>query len=525
LTFFGAISTHAQVISEPVTKVTSGAILQTTKGSLLVLYGIEAPKRGSPAAQIAKDFTAAQVIGKDTVIEVYAQKFGLTYVKVLLADKQDLSKLLLNKGLATWDRGAWPELVDFDTLEKAGKLAFETEQSNALMKREAERVANNERLQKEDEARQLERQKKEWERSVKEWIGFSPEQRESIRTALEARRKALEPKVTRARALYNVIASADKVLDSLSEAKSRADRAYAEYESIFGPELSAEIEKREVEDFMANNETALAALVTEFDRLNAEINVEYTAYASESQRVAALDSTLSPDVMEAEKTGQRSSIARAAEVNSDATGTGFLIAKDLIMTCAHVVENAKTINVRTRRDKVIPATVVAKDDNSDWCILRVKGIIAHHIPLAQKTPEVGSTVFTLGYPLGKLMENKDPIAGSGNVAALQGIGGDKRHIQVTVPLNNGASGSPILNLNGEWVALASHKVNDIVALNMTGAVPQGLNFAVRADFIEPNATIRLDTKFARGGSETELTLQETVRRYSESVVLVLVERG
>lgn len=519
-----ATAVHAELVSAPIASVSSSTILKTDTGKLLVLYGVEAPRAGTTASQSGKEFTTDQVVEKNVAIELYAEKYGITYVRVILPDKRDLSKVLLEQGLATWDRAVWPDLKDFAELEAKGRAAVAETRANAQMQRDAERAAAIKKNQEEEAARQLERWKKDWEKQVKDWNTMSAEERKAMRDSLEASRKALEPKFQRARNLYNAIARADDTIFDNDQSKGRVEEVYAQYRQYYGPDFELEFRLREAEDIQADNRVILNDLIAAFDQVNAEINAEYPAYAQESQRIAALDATLPPDKKKADNIPDRTAIAKAAENSADSTGTGFLIANNYLMTCDHVVRGGKKITVRTRQDKVLPATIVVQDADSDWCVLKVSGVVAKPIPVATAVPEVGSTVFTLGYPFGSLMENKDAVAGSGNVAALQGIKGDTRHLQVTVPLNEGASGSPIMNTNGEWIGLASHKVNDRVALEVIGSVPQGLNFAVKANFIETNAQRKGKITFDRGGAKKQLALQDVVKQYSDAVVLVLVDR-
>jgi len=68
------------------------------------------------------------------------------------------------------------------------------------------------------------------------------------------------------------------------------------------------------------------------------------------------------------------------------------------------------------------------------------------IPLATKQARVGDKVFTIGYPHPDLM-GAEPKLTDGIIISLTGIGNDLRTYQITVPVQAGNSGGPLLNMN------------------------------------------------------------------------------
>lgn len=85
--------------------------------------------------------------------------------------------------------------------------------------------------------------------------------------------------------------------------------------------------------------------------------------------------------------------------------------------------------------------VLVDDDEHDVCVLNgeMKG---HPIPLAAADPAVGSLVYTAGYPRGRF------LISMGIWSGMQ----DGYAVSSTV-VNPGASGSPVLNSNGEAVGV------------------------------------------------------------------------
>ncbi len=208
------------------------------------------------------------------------------------------------------------------------------------------------------------------------------------------------------------------------------------------------------------------------------------------------------------------------------SGTGFIVAEGgHVMTCAHVVEGAKSLRIRDENGRYHSASVVTIDPANDLCLLVSRSITNSPIPSApMNSVALGQTVYCLGYPLeGTDSQNLSPVVGNGVVASLRGLEGDTRHLQVTVALNPGNSGGPVFDETGRWVGVAAHKLGDLYRLRKSGSVAQGFNFAVKsalaATMVDtiPNVTLPV------ANDAKKHTLEELVKRLSPSVLLILAE--
>ncbi len=152
-------------------------------------------------------------------------------------------------------------------------------------------------------------------------------------------------------------------------------------------------------------------------------------------------------------------------------GSGFFIATDRVVTNRHVIENAHRGEVHTHNGGVYPVKgVVAVDAEGDIAILRVEAPANQVRPLAldRTSPQEGESVVVIGNPLGL-----EGSVTNGIVSAVRDIPTFGRIIQITAPISSGSSGSPVVNMQGQVIGVAT--------LQITGG--QSINFAIPSERI------------------------------------------
>jgi S1-C subfamily serine protease len=154
-----------------------------------------------------------------------------------------------------------------------------------------------------------------------------------------------------------------------------------------------------------------------------------------------------------------------------ARGSGFCVAVNRIITNRHVVEDAFRIEVHTtggREYRVIK--IASVDEDGDLALLETESLNAQVKPLtvANFSPREGEKVMVVGNPLGLEGSVSDGI-----VSAFRNVRGVGKLIQITAPISPGSSGSPVINVSGEVVGVAT--------LNLEGG--QNLNFAISSERI------------------------------------------
>lgn len=122
--------------------------------------------------------------------------------------------------------------------------------------------------------------------------------------------------------------------------------------------------------------------------------------------------------------------------NVQSSGTGFLISKDEILTCFHVVRDSLNIKIKLN-DIERPATIKYVFPDDDLAVLNFNNDLKDYNVLDYKivTSKKNSEVTTVGFPY----SSKTVIITKGIISGYQ-----DSVIQTDSPLNSGNSGGPII---------------------------------------------------------------------------------
>lgn len=176
--------------------------------------------------------------------------------------------------------------------------------------------------------------------------------------------------------------------------------------------------------------------------------------------------------------------SRSGTVVGTVTGSGFFITTNgHLVTNFHVVRDRPTVTVQ--RDGVTyPARVLASDPANDIAILKID---APSTPLpvgSAREVRVGEDVIALGYPLATV-QSQEMRASFGRINALSGVNSDNRLLQIDTPVQPGNSGGPLIGPDGRVIAVVTARLDDLMTLRATGALPQNVSFGMRIDYIAP----------------------------------------
>ncbi len=162
------------------------------------------------------------------------------------------------------------------------------------------------------------------------------------------------------------------------------------------------------------------------------------------------------------------------------SGTGFCIHSDgYVLTNHHVIDGAREILGRSPRQRCRLEPIFS-DPTNDLALLRADTALPGVAAFREgRSAQPGEPVIVVGYPLGGLL-GSGPQVTTGNISSLIGPGDDTRTLQFTAPTQSGNSGGPLLDSDGTVVGVVSAKLNAAHIHEMTGDIPQNVNFAIKA---------------------------------------------
>ncbi len=154
-------------------------------------------------------------------------------------------------------------------------------------------------------------------------------------------------------------------------------------------------------------------------------------------------------------------------------GSGVIIdgQRGFILTNAHVIEGAATINVRLQDERLFEVRIVGTDPDSDLAVLQIQSDQPLPAVAMGNSDDImiGETIIAIGNPFGF-----SHTVTTGVISAInRSIKTDEQRvyhefIQTDASINPGNSGGPLLNINGELIG-----INTAIY-----AKAQGIGFAI-----------------------------------------------
>lgn len=205
------------------------------------------------------------------------------------------------------------------------------------------------------------------------------------------------------------------------------------------------------------------------------------------------------------------------------SGSGVIVRSDgIIITNAHVVGNARTVEVTTADGRTLTGRVLGRDEFVDTAIVQVNATNLPVAPLGNSDQlEVGQVAVAIGNPLGL-----ERTVTRGVVSAInrdpRGIGIASGLIQTDAAINPGNSGGPLLDSSGRVIG-----INTAILAGTTGlgfAIPINVATDVMQQIL---TTGRVRRAFLGVGSRD---ITPEIARYfrlpiQEGVVIVSVARS
>lgn len=183
-------------------------------------------------------------------------------------------------------------------------------------------------------------------------------------------------------------------------------------------------------------------------------------------------------------------------INGEAysSGTGFVYKTEdgtaYILTNNHVIDSADQVYVKFTDETVVQAEIVGSDVYSDIAVLSVDEdyIIAVAEIGSSEDARLGDTVFAIGAPIDSAYSwsvTRGIVSGKDRLVEVELTSGNTttpmivNTIQTDAAINNGNSGGPLSNSNGEVIGITSIKLASSTIEGMGFAIPieTAINYA------------------------------------------------
>jgi S1-C subfamily serine protease len=203
-------------------------------------------------------------------------------------------------------------------------------------------------------------------------------------------------------------------------------------------------------------------------------------------------------------------------------GTGWPVAEGFVVTNNHVIAGRTEVALVKTDGSRIPATIYLTDAEHDLALLQPVDTaqLPPALVVSESDASLGAQVFTIGYPHPDIMGSAPKLT-TGVVNALSGLQDDRRTYQISVALQSGNSGGPLVNMRGQVVGVVTSKLSAVQVFRWTGDLPQNVNYAMKSRYLvdlirQANADMIMDEVPAGAAN-----LEELAARISGSVMIVV----
>ncbi len=183
------------------------------------------------------------------------------------------------------------------------------------------------------------------------------------------------------------------------------------------------------------------------------------------------------------------------------------------------------ISIVTPSGAKLAGRVAAADTANDLAIIKVDNprLLPPALPIAAAQPAAAERVFTLGYPHPDIM-GTEPKLTEGIVSSSTGFRGDVRMFQVSVQVQSGNSGGPLINMKGEVVGIMVAKLDAIKVFAWTGDVPENVSYAIKTAYLRPLLeSAGVNAAIPQAPPAAAAPLADLAARIKPSILLVIVE--
>ena len=208
------------------------------------------------------------------------------------------------------------------------------------------------------------------------------------------------------------------------------------------------------------------------------------------------------------------------------SATGFFVASDLVVTNYHVVADCKDLRLVLGDGTEVPGTAVVSDPSNDVALIRA----SRHIDRVTALPigdvlsvKSGSRVYTIGFPMPEDL-GANPKVSEGIINSVTGMDDDPRMYQISIPIQPGNSGGPLLDDKGCVIGVVTSTLNNIYAFRRQGTIPQNVNFAMKINYLDNLiAVLPGGAQLSVEAPEKQLDVSEVMATAGSAIVMIVAK--
>lgn len=217
-------------------------------------------------------------------------------------------------------------------------------------------------------------------------------------------------------------------------------------------------------------------------------------------------------------TGGSSSINTSS--SPSATGSGIFVSEKVVVTNHHVISGAKKIEVIIKDGNKVStytAKMLSTDKTNDLALISIEdenftGIGTLPFAISTRTRDVGTSIFTMGYPMATYMGEEVKIT-DGIINSKTGYDGDIVTYQISAPIQPGSSGGPLFDKAGYLIGITNAGIREA----------QNVGYAIKGSYLcnlIESAPVTIAIPETNTIENMELT--EQVKQLSKYVVFIKV---
>lgn len=151
--------------------------------------------------------------------------------------------------------------------------------------------------------------------------------------------------------------------------------------------------------------------------------------------------------------------------SGNSLGSGFAVGENCIVTNAHVIDNDKQISVISYAGNEYEAKVLGMSESEDIAVLVIENATFPYLSIADiSSAKTGDDIYAIGSPKGMAY-----TLTKGSISAKERLIRNNTYIQIDAAINEGNSGGPLLNDNGQVLGMNTLKMSDSEGIGL--AIP------------------------------------------------------